>query len=189
MEPSRTTLRAIIANVVFKNLFDARTTAPAVLPDYPLSPHLRHGSSPATFTARPAAARAGSSSGKDMLETLLSDTLTAATAEAAGFRPQQRSAGPVPATRDASRGSGTSEARKPAAAGSANDAAAQVSARPNAALRRKDISRCRVLRGTIHKFEEDFLAAHGHRPHGSEREPLADAYAEYRSLKQAVRGK
>ena len=60
--------------------------------------------------------------------------------------------------------------------------------RPSGATRRKDISRCRTLRTRIQSFEEEFEAKSSRKPHGVEREPLAATYAEYRSLKQRIRG-
>jgi hypothetical protein len=187
MEPSRGTLRAIIANVVFKNLFDAKSAAPAVLPDYPLSPHLRRG--PAASSRNGAAAAANF---RDM-DTLLSDTLTAGMLEGAGFRPR-----PFAAAEAGTRATGVPVGTAAGAdialqssttAGSGPGVpAVRVHGRPSAAVRRRDISRCRVLRGAIHKFEEEYLDAHGERPHGVQREPLAGIYAEYRLLKQTVRG-
>lgn len=49
------------------------------------------------------------------------------------------------------------------------------------------VQACRALRMQIKSFEEDFLAAKGHSPRGSERAPLASTYRQYRAWKRDIR--
>lgn len=60
--------------------------------------------------------------------------------------------------------------------------------RPSGAARRKAITRCRVLRGEIRKWETEFELTYRRKPGDADKEAARDLYHEYRKLKQIIRG-
>ncbi len=60
---------------------------------------------------------------------------------------------------------------------------------PSGAERRALISRCRLLRSDIRKFEDSFERTNGRKPGSADRSGMAHVYSEYRKLKTLVRGK
>ena len=59
---------------------------------------------------------------------------------------------------------------------------------PSGLARRKDIGQCRSLRLKIQDYEAKFEEARGRKPRANERGDLGDVYAQYRVLKQRIRG-
>lgn len=198
---NRSTLRAIVANVVFRNLFDAKGAAPVVqLPDYPLSPHLQlrsAGSPRVPFGWGASREHREERQAPASIFSLTYDGGFPATGSqgqagaAASGSVANKSNAATPGANSSGNssglGSGLGFPRQFSSTSSVSVVTGVPTGHPNAAARRKDISRCRVLRSTIHSFEEEFTASHGHKPHGHERAPLAEVYTEYRQLKQTVR--
>ena len=59
--------------------------------------------------------------------------------------------------------------------------------RPDDESRRHMVQACRALRMQIKSFEDDFQSSNGHLPRGSERQPLASTYRQYRQWKRDIR--
>lgn len=82
----------------------------------------------------------------------------------------------------------SAEAPSSAAKGKGGARPTTIMQRPSGAARRKAITRCRMLRGEIRKWETDFEVAHRRKPTDADKEGGRELYHEYRKLKQIIRG-